>query len=383
MDYLVDDGSMSNPPILVEPTVFTRILGEKEYEMKDHLGNVRVVISDLKAAPSGGAGPWAADILSWNNYYPFGMVQPDRHGNTEGYRYGFNGMEMDNEVRENPTTGTVGTGNSYTTHFRQYDPRSGRWWSVDPLASKYPQWSPYPAFTNNPIMYVDQDGREPRWGQLANLDRLLGDMWKAFNAKNVITATISAKLAAMSDYFAADRKFKRVNGKLVDVDPSKNIGRYIYTKKSGWIDMHHFFRLADYTRENGQKIAELYAYNSERWQSFRGSPSGWSYEDIASNIAGIEFWLNYGEKLKEGEITLTDAVKEYLTTLEAVDPSEAPNYEYIPHTVKDGYVLKSSNKRGLKGDDLKNRHKEIYNSRPDKDLIKNAHETIENNSDED
>ncbi len=35
-------------------------------------------------------------------------------------------------------------------------------WSIDPLASKYPFISPYAAFGNNPIMYVDKDGREPR-----------------------------------------------------------------------------------------------------------------------------------------------------------------------------------------------------------------------------
>lgn len=33
-------------------------------------------------------------------------------------------------------------------------------WSVDPLAHKYPSWSPYVAFADNPIIYVDKDGRE-------------------------------------------------------------------------------------------------------------------------------------------------------------------------------------------------------------------------------
>lgn len=35
-----------------------------------------------------------------------------------------------------------------------------RSWSIDPLASKYPQWSPYAAFADNPILFVDPDGRE-------------------------------------------------------------------------------------------------------------------------------------------------------------------------------------------------------------------------------
>ena len=168
MDYLVHAGSMANLPILVEPTVFTRILGEKEYELKDHLGNVRVVISDVKlngdgdqggkSAPRAQAGqaPYMVDMRAYNNYYPFGMLQPERSWSTEKYRYGFNGMEMDNEVHENPTTGTVGTGSSYTTHFRQYGPRIGGWWGYDPRPSA--SWSPYTAFANNPISYTDPLG---------------------------------------------------------------------------------------------------------------------------------------------------------------------------------------------------------------------------------
>ncbi len=164
---------MSNPPILVEPTVFTRILGEKEYELKNHLGNVRVVISDVKLngdadaggrrAPGVQAGqaPYMVDMRAYHNYYPFGMLQPERSWSTERYRYGFNGKEMDNEVRENPTTGTVGTGNSYTTHFRQYDPRLGRWWSPDPKMDKYPGWSPYNFAFNNPINVTDPLGDDP------------------------------------------------------------------------------------------------------------------------------------------------------------------------------------------------------------------------------
>lgn len=69
------------------------------------------------------------------------------------YCYGFNGMEKDDEAK--------GSGNSYTTEFRQYDPRIGRWLSIDNKASKYPYESPYVAFHNNPIFYTDSRSDDP------------------------------------------------------------------------------------------------------------------------------------------------------------------------------------------------------------------------------
>jgi RHS repeat-associated protein len=58
-------------------------------------------------------------------------------------------MEVDNEVK--------GNGNSYTTQFRQYDPRLGRWLSLDPVVQSHQ--SPYSSFDNNPVLYNDIDGR--------------------------------------------------------------------------------------------------------------------------------------------------------------------------------------------------------------------------------
>ncbi|MFN3405824.1 MAG: RHS repeat domain-containing protein [Cytophagaceae bacterium] len=66
------------------------------------------------------------------------------------YRYGFNGMEKDDELK--------GNGNYYTSHLRGYDPRLARWISVDPESNQLSWQSPYVSFDNNPIIYVDPDG---------------------------------------------------------------------------------------------------------------------------------------------------------------------------------------------------------------------------------
>lgn len=46
----------------------------------------------------------------------------------------------------------------YMTYFRQYDPRLGRWLSLDPVTQ--PWQSPYNAFDANPVFYADPSGAE-------------------------------------------------------------------------------------------------------------------------------------------------------------------------------------------------------------------------------
>ena len=76
------------------------------------------------------------------------MQMPNRKGGK--YRFGFNGMEADDEVK--------GGGNSYTTEYRQLDVRLGRWLSIDPLFASFPHQSPYVTFDNNPVLLVDPRG---------------------------------------------------------------------------------------------------------------------------------------------------------------------------------------------------------------------------------
>lgn len=72
----------------------------------------------------------------------------------ECYRYGFNGMEKDNEV--------AGNGVDYDFGDRIYDSRIARWLSTDPLQKKYAGLTPYHFTFDNPIAFKDQDGRDGR-----------------------------------------------------------------------------------------------------------------------------------------------------------------------------------------------------------------------------
>jgi RHS repeat-associated protein len=84
-------------------------------------------------------------------YYPLGMSMPGTtHNYGSGYRWGYQGQyaERDSE-----------TGLS-AFMLRQYDGRIGRWTTIDPYGQ---YWSPYLGMGNNPVVFVDSDGR---WAQL-------------------------------------------------------------------------------------------------------------------------------------------------------------------------------------------------------------------------
>ncbi len=68
-----------------------------------------------------------------------------------GYRFGFNGMERDDEIK--------GSGNSYDFGARIYDSRLGRWLAADPAFMLYPSVGPYISVGNNPIYFIDPNGK--------------------------------------------------------------------------------------------------------------------------------------------------------------------------------------------------------------------------------
>ncbi len=172
-------GSGTNPnqepdPVVGATLCYQREVGKKVYEMSDHLGNVRVVFTDQReAVDNGGVLESNLAVVSFNDYYAFGMLQPGRHANTPSYRYGFQGQEMDDEIK--------GEGNSLNYKFRMHDPRIGRFFAVDPISAEYP-WNSSYAFSENRLI----DAKELEGLESVLIDVINGER----NGKSYFDVTI-------------------------------------------------------------------------------------------------------------------------------------------------------------------------------------------------
>ncbi|WP_347922487.1 RHS repeat-associated core domain-containing protein [Pontimicrobium sp. SW4] len=114
--------------------VYNRQDSSTAYQLTDHLGNVRAVIS--KDSNNNML------MLSYTDYYPGGMAMPGR--NVVGdYRYDYQGQEKDRETGKNAFT------------LRLYDARINRWIAPDPYGEFF---SPYLAMGNNWLNRIDPTG---------------------------------------------------------------------------------------------------------------------------------------------------------------------------------------------------------------------------------
>ena len=122
-----------------------------EYHYKDHLGNTRLAFSDLNSDGSVDQ----SEILQVEHYYPFGMsfygLSTPQVGPQHKYKY--NSKELEDAFNLN----------WYDYQARLYDPALARWHVLDPMADeeKLIAYSPYHYSYNNPILYVDPDGKNP------------------------------------------------------------------------------------------------------------------------------------------------------------------------------------------------------------------------------
>ena len=177
---------------LPDTNLWSRTLGLRNFEIKDPLGSVRDVVSDLKLALDTNSNDTIdaqlAIILTAKDYYPFGMIMPGRNMDTTSYRFAFHGGEADDEIK--------GQGNSYSFNARFYDPRLGRWLSTDPREPDFASTSTYSAMANNPVMFTDMMGSEDELGWTVSFLQISGKIGTKSSASFIATGELKAELSA-------------------------------------------------------------------------------------------------------------------------------------------------------------------------------------------
>jgi RHS repeat-associated protein len=240
------------------------VVGDKAFELSNHLGNfndtwvlsnktlsginpvrnlseatgVLNTITDKKLpefdATTGDLAFFNAVVVGYSDYYPFGMQRIS--GGTLG-RYGFNGMESIDEVS--------GAKNSYDFGARLYNPRIGRWLSIDPLARKFPFLSPYNFVANNPIFFVDPNGED------------IGESNKYKGDKNAQSAT---KLAHSNDLVK----------NLFDLFAKQNSGLY-KADADGKLSNHDLYFGTEVGQDSGLTKISVWNPNKEIWEKLKNT----------------------------------------------------------------------------------------------------------------
>jgi RHS repeat-associated protein len=180
------------------------------------------------------------------------------------YRYGFNGKENDNEVK--------GTGNQQDYGMRIYDPRLGRFLSVDPLTQTYPYYSPYQFAGNMPIWAIDLDGAEP---SIANTiyKFVFGSPSGYSNPKTALDYTTNARLQTQRSIYNASLLWAPLATYL------RTGGDELYNRHSSWD------RLGSYANQDSKIPSNIVDINS--------TPSAREHNERVSSL-NKQFLVNSG-----------------------------------------------------------------------------------------
>lgn len=202
---------------------------------------------------------------------------------------------------------------------------------------------------------------EPKWGQVGTKQDILDEIDKISNFNS---RTLDQQLSLLKERFERNRmfSFNLTESTVHDKNPQNNIKRYVYTTKWGWVDMGHVIGMLYHMHTNrfGEDIGFMGVDLYEIVQLLNpGNYSGYSYEDLPSNAIGVAFYNLLFPRIKNGDLSWKQAISQMFNSLGAVDPSEAPNYEYLP-SLLDGKYAKNFSTHGLIGDELRDKTFEAY-----------------------
>jgi RHS repeat-associated protein len=221
---------------------------------------------------------YEATVVSANDYYPFGSAMAGRKFSSGAYRYGFNGMEKDDEVK--------GEGNSYDFGARLYDSRVGRWLAVDPVIHAWQ--SSFSAMDNNPILKIDPNGE-------------------------TAIVTIKGNKVTVTANF-------NFYGNGIDMETAKSVAKNI---ENAWNDANGIVEIDGVKYEVEFKVTGTYIGGSD--DAFKHAQE--NKEDYKQNYIRVES----GEKVMEGKSKASSTSNRtgFWLTEEITSDSKTPAHEQI------------------------------------------------------
>lgn len=307
---------------------------QKYFYHPDHLGSTDIVTDESGA------------LVEKTDYLPFGEVLTG--GND---RFLFTGKEKDQ------ATGLQYHGARY------YDPEMMKFTQPDSMIPDVydPQLlNRYAYVKNNPLKYVDPNGEAPEAkNEIGTLGQFQNFANERYSQGSMTNTQMIDDLANFYDAYSA-------------ADAKAGIPRYINTKGGGLIDLKHYFSSAKITSQSDTYTSLIGGYLVEQRQYSAGDPSGYSFEDLSSNMYGrqvvggsrflpnpvgasrVYSFVQSGGRIstfKSKENLLLNIRKDMLEKilkqiggLGATDPSEYEDYESLPDE-NDGNPPSNTNKQ--------------------------------------
>ena len=178
------------------------------------------------------------------------------------YLYGFNGKEHDSEAK--------GWQNQVDYGMRVYDPRIGKFLSIDPKSKKFPHFSPYQYAGNTPIQAVDLDGGEPirpktlvyNKKDLGFLDRTLSsNSWSYYVYIPAETSDDNPTLVKVANSYGVQWQVNNFWG--------ESSNTYIHTDDLVWVEYKGtFYNMTDLANQN---ISEKDFLERQTWEEYWSS----------------------------------------------------------------------------------------------------------------
>ncbi|MDD3876009.1 MAG: hypothetical protein PHT69_05275 [Bacteroidales bacterium] len=291
----------------------------------NHLGNVLVTVSAKPRLLYDQNDVFLnkeADVTSVSDYFPFGSLLPERHWQSDTYRFGFNGKENDDEIK--------GAGNSVDFGARVYDTRIGNFTSTDILFKETSFQSPFIFAGNNPIYFIDKNGnfKLPTDDELKEQGLSPQDITRFKNIVNNIQNIVKDNPNAI-DAIMKTTGFSREQI-MYDLHPNQGPKINIFANTSLIYSQNG---VINWSAEQVQFLQGINAENTEQF----------SEQVLATALTVLHEYGHYGDQVTNAY------VNEYGTMIYPNSGQYSGGNWDADNTYVDRYALKSGNQKNVGG----------------------------------